>query len=291
MRKIERIKEFKFRLFSKKKSISILMLILNIVTSIIVMNIIYKENYRRNWPEVQGKILTSNIEVVTEYMGFGVRGSPDYQYYDRFRLLIRYEYTVSGNKFVSEEYIYEDRNNVKLWIENRECEINQLKNAYPVGNYIKILYNPQNPQNTIILDAEEMKRFNGLIIILVTLIGSIIYQIYKIYVPINDLSQKPEKINEIKINWPNGDSFIGIVEADNSLYKGTYIWAHGEKYTGGFDNGQMDGYGKYFWMDGSIYEGEWNKGAIDGWGKMTRPNGVEQEGYFKDGYYLGKSLY
>ena len=63
------------------------------------------------------------------------------------------------------------------------------------------------------------------------------------------------------INYPNGDSFIGIIFND-LLYFGTYSRKNGEHYVGYFKNNKINGYGilKNI-IKNEVYEGYFKDGV------------------------------
>ena len=118
-----------------------------------------------------------------------------------------------------------------------------------------------------------------------------------------------------RIDYPNGDYYIGKYNNEQPNGKGKYYYQNGDWKEGFFISGELHGQGsKYFteykrtdhgqykhgnrigkgimlWKDGDRYEGEWNADGINGKGKYSFTNGSWREGYFNNGQLHGKGKY
>jgi len=115
-----------------------------------------------------------------------------------------------------------------------------------------------------------------------------------------------------RINYPNGDYYIGEIKNNKPNGKGKMFRANGNWEEGVFVNGDMHGQGASYngyhkrndrgqynygkrtgkgvmtWSDGDRYEGEWNENGANGKGQYKFANGSWQNGTFLDGKLHGR---
>ncbi|OJV66622.1 MAG: hypothetical protein BGO41_04145 [Clostridiales bacterium 38-18] len=91
---------------------------------------------------------------------------------------------------------------------------------------------------------------------------------------------------EKRIDYDNGDYYIGEVVGGVPQGKGTLYYAIGDKYVGDFYDGLKEGDGIYYWANGERYEGEFYYDYMHGDGKYYYTDGV----VFKGGWYYDEVI-
>ena len=97
----------------------------------------------KSWPKARGRMLTSKA---AKYKAIGTR----------WDFIANYEYTVNGKSY---------KNNVTAFytISNKE-EAEALANDFPLGEDIKVFYNPANPRQSVLKMGNGDRTANGEII-------------------------------------------------------------------------------------------------------------------------------
>jgi len=95
-------------------------------------------------------------------------------------------------------------------------------------------------------------------------------------------SKSVENNKNKKIEYENGDYYIGEIENENGKPngKGIKYFKDGNIYEGNFIQDKFDGLGKYYNADGYYYFGEWKQGLKYGKGTQYYMNGESYEGEF-----------
>ena len=83
---------------------------------------------------------------------------------------------------------------------------------------------------------------------------------------------------EKRIDYDDGDYYIGEVVGGVPQGKGTMFYSNGDKYVGEFYDGLKEGLGIYYWEDGERYEGEFYYDYLYGEGKYYYTDGVIFDG-------------
>jgi hypothetical protein len=83
---------------------------------------------------------------------------------------------------------------------------------------------------------------------------------------------------EKRIDYDDGDYYIGEVIGGVPQGKGTMYYSNGDKYVGEFYDGLKEGFGIYYWADGERYEGEFYYDYLYGDGKYYYTDGVIFDG-------------
>ncbi len=94
-------------------------------------NLIQDANSTKDWPTVQGKIVTAEVRPG------GTEG--------KSRPAVRFQYSLRGSIYRSEQY----RRNVAGQLMNTAAA-EALVKKYPVGTQVLVHYEPENPSNAII---------------------------------------------------------------------------------------------------------------------------------------------
>jgi hypothetical protein len=131
---------------------------------------------------------------------------------------------------------------------------------------------------------------------------------------------KARGTGECRIQFHNGDSYVGSVEHYLLHGKGAYLsmegdeyigdftrgamegasgffrFANGNTYEGGMSNGLFHGEGVYYSVNEYVYQGEWHEGQMHGKGRVTYQNGDVWEGTFdhdarRQGRYVASTAF
>lgn len=94
-----------------------------------------------------------------------------------------------------------------------------------------------------------------------------------------------------RVEYPNGDVYVGKWKRKAPNGKGTMQYANGDLYIGYCFDGAQIGVGKMIYGDKSVYEGDWAFGEIRGRGKYTSSKGDVYEGQFLKGKFHGQGVY
>ncbi|RLD78201.1 MAG: hypothetical protein DRJ10_10730, partial [Bacteroidetes bacterium] len=87
-----------------------------------------------------------------------------------------------------------------------------------------------------------------------------------------------------------GNNNYGCISGNCDNGYGVYNWRTGEKYAGYWKNKKKDGKGTNYWKSGDKYVGKWSDNLQNGYGIYTFANGQIQEGFFRQGKYIGKKV-
>ena len=88
----------------------------------------------------------------------------------------------------------------------------------------------------------------------------------------------------------SGNNKYGCISGNCDNGYGVYHWRTGEKYAGNWKNKQRVGKGTNTWKSGAKYTGNWSGNLQNGYGRYTFANGRTQEGFFKNGKFVGKKV-
>lgn len=87
--------------------------------------------------------------------------------------------------------------------------------------------------------------------------------------------------------FPNNEKYEGDWKNGLMEGQGTFSYADGMIYQGAFKNNIREGYGTMSWPNGNMYVGQWAMGAQEGRGQLIDNQGQVQDGFFKNGKYIG----
>ena len=96
--------------------------------------------------------------------------------------------------------------------------------------------------------------------------------------------------------WENGryvgtgNNNYGCISGNCDNGYGVYNWRTGEKYAGYWKNKKRSGEGTNYWKSGDKYTGVWRNNLQHGYGKFIFANGKVQQGFFRQGKYVGKKI-
>ena len=93
---------------------------------------------------------------------------------------------------------------------------------------------------------------------------------------------------ERRIEFENGDVYVGEVVDGERTGRGIYTWANGSRYEGEFLANRRHGSGVFTWPDGRRYEGEFAGGTRHGRGLFIWLDGRRYEGHFEHGKRSGQ---
>lgn len=113
---------------------------------------------------------------------------------------------------------------------------------------------------------------------------------FPIRAPTQEKTSKADSA-ETEVEYANGDSYTGALEAGQPQGEGTYMFQNGDVYVGGFERGRFNGKGVYTSEAGDIYEGTFVNGQILGQGNATfasTPNFSSYNGFWVEGMASGK---
>ncbi|WP_422045978.1 hypothetical protein [Roseateles sp.] len=94
-----------------------------------------------------------------------------------------------------------------------------------------------------------------------------------------------------RVEWANGDVYIGALVRSARQGKGEFIWANGQRYEGDWVQNKATGMGKVQFTNGNRYEGSVIDGTPDGEGQMSYASGDVYKGQISQGIPHGKGSY
>ncbi|MDY7395660.1 hypothetical protein UMM65_10435 [Aureibaculum sp. 2210JD6-5] len=90
-------------------------------------------------------------------------------------------------------------------------------------------------------------------------------------------------------NWANGDKYSGEWIKGNRTGTGTFTWANGNEFIGKYkDNKQLDGVGFFTWKNGTKYKGQFVNTLMHGYGELYYATGDVYKGDFAKNKRHGK---
>jgi len=92
---------------------------------------------------------------------------------------------------------------------------------------------------------------------------------------------------ECRLNFRNGDCYIGDFEYGQRHGKGWYTWKDGRQYKGQFVKNSREGKGTLIYPNSDFYEGHFVQGKRHGHGRFIFANGSMYEGHWIAGQYHG----
>jgi hypothetical protein len=90
-----------------------------------------------NWPQTQGKVISSEVEIRQET---DTEGDTSTYYYPR----IHYDYNVGGEKFQSSKYRFLDASMTRK-------KANELVESYSPGQTVAVYYDPAKPTEAVLI--------------------------------------------------------------------------------------------------------------------------------------------
>ena len=102
-------------------------------------------------------------------------------------------------------------------------------------------------------------------------------------------SARTESADKGKLNYPNGNQYVGAVKNGHPHGHGTMIYASGAKYIGEWKEGKKHGWGLLSGK-GAKYAGEWKNGEKVGLRCVTYSNGTKYAGEWKDRSFHGLGI-
>lgn len=94
-----------------------------------------------------------------------------------------------------------------------------------------------------------------------------------------------------RVEWSNGDVYIGSLVRSVRQGKGEFIWANGQRYVGDWVADKATGQGKLSFANGNQYEGSVVDGSPEGVGQLSFASGDVYKGQISQGLPHGKGLY
>ena len=94
-----------------------------------------------------------------------------------------------------------------------------------------------------------------------------------------------------RVEWSNGDVYIGPLIRNQRQGKGEFIWANGQRYKGDWVNDRPTGQGVMTFANGNQFEGQIVDGQPEGQGQMTYASGDQYKGMMRQGLPHGRGLY
>ena len=74
-----------------------------------------------------------------------------------------------------------------------------------------------------------------------------------------------KKNKRVKINYKNGEKYIGEVFNNKKEGFGIYYYSNGNRYEGEWKNDMKEGFGILYYLSGNIYKGEWKNDIQNGY--------------------------
>ncbi|MEJ6005877.1 hypothetical protein WG899_09995 [Paucibacter sp. AS339] len=94
-----------------------------------------------------------------------------------------------------------------------------------------------------------------------------------------------------RVEWANGDVYIGALVRSARHGKGEFIWANGQRYEGDWVQNKATGQGKLQFTNGNRYEGSVIDGSPEGEGQLNYASGDVYKGQISQGIPHGKGSY
>ncbi|MCV2370303.1 MORN repeat-containing protein [Roseateles oligotrophus] len=94
-----------------------------------------------------------------------------------------------------------------------------------------------------------------------------------------------------RVEWGNGDIYIGTLLRSVRQGKGEFIWANGQRYSGDWLNDKASGSGKLLFTNGNQFEGTVIDGTPEGEGQLLYASGDAYKGQISQGIPHGRGSY
>lgn len=94
-----------------------------------------------------------------------------------------------------------------------------------------------------------------------------------------------------RVEWANGDVYIGALLRSVRQGKGEFIWANGQRYSGDWVQNKASGHGKLIFTNGNQFEGTVIDGTPEGEGQLIYASGDVYKGQINQGVPHGQGLY
>ncbi len=94
-----------------------------------------------------------------------------------------------------------------------------------------------------------------------------------------------------RVEWSNGDVYIGDLLRSIRQGKGEFVWANGQRYSGDWVQNKATGKGKIIFPNGNQYEGTVVDGTPEGEGQMSYASGDLYKGQVSAGIPHGRGNY
>ena len=103
-----------------------------------------RQHASASWPSVQGRVLSAEIKQQVTKSGNQVRTRETW-----YRPIVRYEYEVDGVRYESSRVAFGDVRR------KREDDVRQLLNQSMRAGSLRVFYNPQEPEDAVLLNTEK----------------------------------------------------------------------------------------------------------------------------------------
>ena len=124
-----------------------------------VMNDTYQEAEQANhWPTVMGTILESRVQVRTSSSDTGTEFDP----------IIRYQYRVQRQQYVNNTW-------QKIGNSPTRHQAQEIVNRYPQGKRTTVYYDPENPQNSVLVPGNTTETRWGLWLFTYVPVGVVVF--------------------------------------------------------------------------------------------------------------------
>lgn len=100
--------------------------------------------------------------------------------------------------------------------------------------------------------------------------------------------------NYAAIKWKDGKCYVGLIDSNNNLIEGTYVYENGDYYAGRFSNNERNGQGTAHFTNGDVYSGNWSNDKMNGYGTyyFGGMDSMEKyEGNWKENKMSGNGTY
>lgn len=94
-----------------------------------------------------------------------------------------------------------------------------------------------------------------------------------------------------RVEWANGDVYIGALLRSVRQGRGEFIWANGQRYSGDWVQNKASGSGKLVFTNGNQFEGTVLDGKPEGEGQLIYASGDVYKGQISQGVPHGQGLY
>lgn len=123
----------------------------------------------RNWPAVQGRVVSSEVVVASQTSGGGTRRTS-------YRALIKYSYQVGTARFESVRVSFMGWGSSAGTMQRSDKSAARSDaNRYPRGAEVKVFYNPQDPSEAVLEPGASHHNRNALIGSSAALVGVIVF--------------------------------------------------------------------------------------------------------------------
>lgn len=160
---------------SYDKIMFLLWTLIFLIGTIFFSTVLYKKNIPRNWPSVQGTIISSKTETGSSTAGPGGNKGASFFVY---RLEAKYNYSINNRIYTNSDINYPIKNFINSeGLKKGPAEI--LLKKYAKGKKVAVYYNPSNNQQSVLVKEVPLNAWLiPVVFLLFTLYG--IFGLYKI---------------------------------------------------------------------------------------------------------------